>query len=171
MSEPSLPVLSTGKKTVPRCFHDGLDHVFWGHLFSKRFWIALLKGLSKHFPNPPMLIKSWAQFGIRVKYISLLAAGCKGQGGFLVPAVGTGLTVGSQILIFNRLHAKLDQYQFPDQAGFRKQFHSTDHLMTCRLVAQKSREWRTDMWVAAIDVQKAFDSTLRNLSISDGGGE
>ena len=47
--------------------------------------------------------------------------------------------------------------------------------MTSRLVAQESREWRTDMWVAVIDVQKAFDSTqhgamwrpFRNHSISE----
>ena len=30
--------------------------------------------------------------------------------------------------------------------------------MTYRLIAPKSREWRTDMRVAAIDFQKAFDS-------------
>ena len=47
--------------------------------------------------------------------------------------------------------------------------------MTYRLITQKSREWRTDRWVAAIDVQKAFDSihhdaiwsSLRKQSISE----
>ena len=28
--------------------------------------------------------------------------------------------------------------------------------MTYRLIAPKSREWRTDMWVVAIDFEKAF---------------
>ena len=47
--------------------------------------------------------------------------------------------------------------------------------MTCRLIAPNRREWRTDMWVAAIDFQKAFDSiqhdaiwrSLRNHSVSE----
>ena len=48
--------------------------------------------------------------------------------------------------------------------------------MTYGLIAPQSREWGTDMWVAAIDFQKAFDSTqhdaiwsssLRNHSISE----
>ena len=40
----------------------------------------------------------------------------------------------------SRLHAELDWYQCPDQAGFRKN-QTTDRLMTYRLISQKSREW------------------------------
>ena len=32
------------------------------------------------------------------------------------------------------------------------------HLMTYRLIAPQSREWRTGMWVAAIDFHKTFNS-------------
>ena len=77
-------------------------------------------------------------------------------------------------MIYTR-YANLDQHQDPDQAGFRNKFQTAEHLMTYRLVAQKSKEWRTDMWVAAIDFQKTFDSIqhdaiwryLRNHSISE----
>ena len=48
--------------------------------------------------------------------------------------------------------------------------------MTCKLIHKKSSEWETDMWVAAIDIKKAFDSmqhraaiwrSLRNHSITE----
>ena len=52
-------------------------------------------------------------------------------------------------MLMNRLYAELDRYQCPDQAGFRKTFQTTVHLMTNRPISQKSREWGTDMWVAA----------------------
>ena len=42
-------------------------------------------------------------------------------------------------IVYNRFSDKLDH--FPDQAGFRIKFQATDHLMTNRLFAQKSREW------------------------------
>ena len=45
---------------------------------------------------------------------------------------------------------------------------TTDHLVTCKLIAPESREWRTDMWVAVFDFQKPFDDaiwrSLRNQS-------
>ena len=72
-------------------------------------------------------------------------------------------------------YAKLDSYQFPEQAGSRWKLQTTDHLMTYRLDAPESRAWETDMWVVAIVFQKAFDSiqhdamwrSLRHLSISE----
>ena len=40
-----------------------------------------------------------------------------------------------------------------------EQFQTTDHFMTYKLlISQKCRQWRTHMWVAAIDFKKAFDS-------------
>ena len=34
------------------------------------------------------------------------------------------------IIYNNKLCAKLDQHQCPDQAGFRNKFQTTDHFMT-----------------------------------------
>ena len=78
-------------------------------------------------------------------------------------------------MIHTRLHAVLEPHQCADQAGFRKTFRTTDHFTTCKLISQKSGEWETDMWVAAIDFKKAFDSlqheaiwrSLRNHSFSE----
>ena len=78
-------------------------------------------------------------------------------------------------MLYNRLYAELDRYQCPEQAGFRKTFRTTDHHMMYRLTSQKSSEWETDAWVAAINFKKAFDflqraaiwRSLRNHSVSE----
>ena len=49
----------------------------------------------------------------------------------------------------NPLSAVLDRHHSAHQAGYRKTFRTTDHFMTNKLISQKSREWRTDMCVAA----------------------
>ena len=43
------------------------------------------------------------------------------------------------------------------KVGFGKNFQTTDHHRTCRLIAQKNKGMRTDLWVATVDFQKAFD--------------
>ena len=63
----------------------------------------------------------------------------------------------------------------PDPGGFRKNYQTTDHLITYRLIAQQRREWCADLWVATIVFQNAFDSiehdaiwrALRHPSISE----
>ena len=35
----------------------------------------------------------------------------------------------------------LDQHQAEDQAGFRKNYQTTDHLATYRMLEQKCQEW------------------------------
>ena len=64
-------------------------------------------------------------------------------------------------MTYSRLHGELDLYQCPDQQGSGK-IQTADHLMTYRLTSQKRREWRTDMWVAAIDSKKVIDSIQHN---------
>ena len=68
------------------------------------------------------------------------------------------------IMIYDRLCAKIDSYQFPDQAGFRNNFQTTDQLMKYRLTAQNRMEMGIDMWVAVIDFQEAFDSTQHDAN-------
>ena len=78
-------------------------------------------------------------------------------------------------MLYNRLLAVLDRYQCAGQAGFRNNSKQPDHLMTYKLISQRSREWETDMRVAATDIKKALDSvqheaiwrSLRNQSISE----
>ena len=65
-------------------------------------------------------------------------------------------------LIYNRLEPILDPEQSFDQAGFRKQRATVDHLFTTTLVQDIADEWRVPVWVAAVDFKKAFDSVTHD---------
>ena len=56
-----------------------------------------------------------------------------------------------------RIQAKLDAFQPEEQAGFRATYSCSDVVHTLRLVAEKSQEWGLDLWVASLDLEKAFD--------------
>ena len=61
-------------------------------------------------------------------------------------------------ILYNRLAPLLDTHQTPDQAGFRHDYSTEDHLYTMTLLQEKSHEWQLGFWVATIDFRKAFDS-------------
>lgn len=60
--------------------------------------------------------------------------------------------------VLNRLTNKLDFYQPPEQAGFRKSFSTMDHLQTIRSLIEKTTEYNMTIYIAFIDYEKAFDS-------------
>ena len=60
--------------------------------------------------------------------------------------------------LHNRLCSRLDSQQPEDQGGFRRSYQTLDHLITYRLIEQKSRECCVKMWLATIDIVKAFNS-------------
>jgi hypothetical protein len=61
-------------------------------------------------------------------------------------------------LLYNRLEPTLDAQQSCDQAGFRRQRGTTDHLFTITAIQEIADEWQIPLWVAAVDFKKAFDS-------------
>ena len=61
-------------------------------------------------------------------------------------------------LLYNRLEPVLDNQQHHDQAGFRKNRSTTDHLFTTTIIQEICDEWQLPMWIAAVDFKKAFDS-------------
>lgn len=61
-------------------------------------------------------------------------------------------------ILTSRLEKKLDFYQPKEQAGFRKDFGTTDHLQTMRILMEKTTEYQMTIWLAFVDYQKAFDS-------------
>ena len=61
-------------------------------------------------------------------------------------------------LLYNRLAPLLDKQQTPDQAGFRPDYSTEDHLYTFTMLHEQAVEWQLNLWVAAIDFKKAFDS-------------
>ena len=65
-------------------------------------------------------------------------------------------------LLYNRLEPLLDRYQTPDQAGFRHDYSTEDHLFTTTILHERSQEWQLPLWVSAIDFKKAFDTIDHN---------
>lgn len=61
-------------------------------------------------------------------------------------------------IITNRLTKKLDFYQPKEQAGFRKDYSTVEHLQTMKTVIEKVTEYNIPLWVAFIDYKKAFDT-------------
>ena len=45
-------------------------------------------------------------------------------------------------LLYNRLAPTLDSHQTPDQAGFRHNYSTDDHLFTAAMIHEKSQEWQ-----------------------------
>lgn len=72
----------------------------------------------------------------------------------LVPQIYKLLTK----IINNRLVNKLDNYQPPEQAGFRSGYSTQDHLQVMRNLIEKSKEYNLPLCLAFIDFEKAFDS-------------
>ena len=61
-------------------------------------------------------------------------------------------------VITNRLARRFDDFQPPEQAGFRKGFSTVDHIHTLRQVIQKTEEYNLPLCLAFVDYEKAFDS-------------
>ncbi|KAF9787562.1 hypothetical protein SFRURICE_001614 [Spodoptera frugiperda] len=61
-------------------------------------------------------------------------------------------------VITNRLERRLDDFQPPEQAGFRKGFSTIDHIHTLRQIIQKTEEYNLPLCLAFVDYEKAFDS-------------
>ena len=57
-----------------------------------------------------------------------------------------------------RIAEELCSAQSVDQAGFRPGFSTEDHLFTVTMLAEKLSEWRSPVWIAAIDFRKDFDT-------------
>ncbi|KAI8438500.1 hypothetical protein MSG28_010984 [Choristoneura fumiferana] len=61
-------------------------------------------------------------------------------------------------VITNRLTRRLDDFQPPEQAGFRKGYSTVDHIHALRQVIQKTEEYNLPLCLAFVDYEKAFDS-------------
>lgn len=61
-------------------------------------------------------------------------------------------------IITNRLTNKFDEYQPPEQAGFRKGYSTIEHIQTIRTLIEKCSEYNVPLHLAFVDYNKAFDS-------------
>ena len=60
-------------------------------------------------------------------------------------------------VLYARLAPSLHKIQPPDQGGFRPNHRTDDHLMVCRVLEQRCREWSVPLYISTIDFTKAFD--------------
>jgi hypothetical protein len=63
-------------------------------------------------------------------------------------------------LVLKRIRQTLDAQQSVDQAGFRSGFSTDDHLFALTQLQEKAFEWQQDIWIAAVDFKKAFDTII-----------
>lgn len=76
-------------------------------------------------------------------------------------------------IILNRISNTLDENQPKEQAGFRKNFSTIDHIHSVKQTMEKYNEYNKQLYMAFIDYSKAFDSishtaiweSLRNQGI------
>ncbi|KAK0419551.1 hypothetical protein QR680_014205 [Steinernema hermaphroditum] len=61
-----------------------------------------------------------------------------------------------------RIERVLDSEQPVEQAGFRKNFSTTDHLHAVNELVERSREYRLPLFILFVDYEKAFDSVETN---------
>ena len=78
-------------------------------------------------------------------------------------------------MIYHRLHPILDRHQSNDQFGFRPACRIDDAFIVLENMIGKSIEFNTPLWMASIDLRKAFDriqygplfKAIRGQGISD----
>ena len=60
-------------------------------------------------------------------------------------------------MLVNRLARQLDDEQPREQAGFRSEYSTADHLQVVNQVLKRTRELRTPLCLVFVDYEKAFD--------------
>lgn len=61
-------------------------------------------------------------------------------------------------VLLDRLTKTLDENQPKEQAGFRSEFSTIDHIHSIKQVIQKCKEYNITFYLAFVDYNKAFDS-------------
>jgi len=61
-------------------------------------------------------------------------------------------------VIKNRIYGQLDSFQPKEQAGFRKNFSTLDHIITINQVLEKTSEFKIETHLLFIDFRKVFDT-------------
>lgn len=66
-------------------------------------------------------------------------------------------------IILDRITTVLDGNQPKEQAGFRKDFSTLDHILTIKQIIEKYQEYHLPYYIAFVDYNKAFDSLKHNM--------
>lgn len=77
-------------------------------------------------------------------------------------------------LILRRLEQKFDKYLDASTTGFRKGYSTMDNIFTVTQLLDRAERFGTEIWVACLDVVKAFDSVSHDAiwaALADAGVE
>ena len=78
-------------------------------------------------------------------------------------STGSGLKILTRFMLI-RLCCHISEITLPEtQCGFRKNRSTCDMIFCARQLQEKCNEQNTDLYMAFIDLQKAFDTVNREL--------
>ena len=63
-------------------------------------------------------------------------------------------------IFLERIKDKLEKQLAPEEMGFRKKFSCSDLIYLILLTGEKSIEWGETVWMASLDLEKAFDKIV-----------
>jgi hypothetical protein len=75
-------------------------------------------------------------------------------------------------ILYSRIQQQIEKLLDEEQYGFRKGRGCSDAVHIVRVVAEKSAEWGEELWISALDVEKAFDRVHHSClfeALLDGG--
>jgi hypothetical protein len=64
-------------------------------------------------------------------------------------------------VLLKLLAPKLSSVREPEEMGFRSGYKCSDLVHVLRMLSEKSNEWGEHVWVASLDLEKAFDQVFR----------
>ena len=78
-------------------------------------------------------------------------------------------------MLCSRMQATILSGQSCDQGAYRPGFSTEDHILSLILLAEGCREWRANLFLAYVDIEKAYDrichEKLWNILKSQGVGD
>ncbi|XP_047533375.1 uncharacterized protein LOC125068313 [Vanessa atalanta] len=161
---PRLTKLKTenGKVVTSRPEIVGEVERFYGQLFSSRsdkpVGISIddqRAPLTRHYSEELPVVD---QGEIRAALEQLKNNKAPGDDGITTELLKAGGTPLFSRVVTHRLARRLDEFQPPEQAGFRSGYSTVDHIHIVRQIVQKTEEYNQPLCMAFVDYEKAFDS-------------
>ena len=69
-------------------------------------------------------------------------------------------------LLLQLISGALEACRTPEEMGFRKEYACRDLVHSLRMVGEKCIEWGESVWIASLDLEKAFDKVLHSAVFS-----
>ena len=63
-------------------------------------------------------------------------------------------------ILLERMSEKLEEKRTPEEMGFRKRYSCSDLIHTLRMMGERAMEFGETIWMASLDLEKAFDKVL-----------